>query len=65
MLSTLLLEAQQPPPIKSGVTLVTIDVTALDRDGRAVTSLTANDFEVKLNGRVQPIRTLTRAAAVA
>jgi VWFA-related protein len=50
---------QGQPPFKSGVTLVTIDVTVLDRDGRPVQGLKSADFEVKLNGRVQPIRELT------
>jgi VWFA-related protein len=41
------------------VTLVTIDVTVLDREGRPVPGLTAADFQVKLNGRVQPVRALS------
>ena len=44
---------------KGGVALVTVDVTVLDRDGRPVPGLTAADFQVKLNGRVQPVRALT------
>jgi len=50
---------QQTPSTRSGVTLVTIDVTVLDSDGYPVQGLTAQDFEVKLDGRVQPVRTLT------
>ena len=44
------------PTFRSGVTLVTVDVTVLDADGRPVPDLTAEDFEVKLDGRVQPVR---------
>jgi VWFA-related protein len=47
---------QQPQPFKSGVTLVTVDVTVLDRDGRPVADLSGRDFEIKLNNRAQPIR---------
>lgn len=50
---------------KSGVTLVTIDVTVLDKDGQPVPGLTVNDFEVKLNGRIQPVRSLTFLQAAA
>jgi VWFA-related protein len=56
---------QDPAAFKSGVTLVRIDVTVLDRDGRPVPGLTAADFEVKLNGRVQPVRSVTFLPAAA
>jgi VWFA-related protein len=57
---------QQPPaPFKSGVTLVTIDVTVLDRDGLPVPGLTAQDFAVRLNGREQPVRALTYVQSIA
>jgi VWFA-related protein len=49
-------QAPQGPPIRSGVTLVTVDVTVVDADGRPVPNLTAADFEIRLNNRVQPIR---------
>ena len=53
-------QAQQSgPQFRSGVTLVTIDVTVLDKDGLPVPGLAAGDFEVKLNGRVQPVRSAT------
>ena len=38
--------------------VVTIEVTALTRDGRPVAGLTAADFEIKLDGRVEAIRDL-------
>ena len=59
------LAASQEPPFKSGVALVTIDVMVLDRDGGSVPNLTAADFEVKLDGRVQPIRGVTFLSAAA
>ena len=56
------LAAQQTPPpptFRSSVTLVTVDVIVLDRDGRPVAGLTAGDFQIKLNGKVQPVRALS------
>jgi len=47
---------QQPAPIKSGVTLVTVDVTVLDRDGQSVADLAPGDFNITLNNRTQLIR---------
>ncbi len=49
---------QQPPTFRSSVTLVTVDVVVLDRDGKPVSGLKADDFQVKLNGKVQPVRAL-------
>ena len=50
---------QAPPTFRSGVTLVTIDVVVLDRDGKPVAGLTADDFQFKLNGKLQPVRALS------
>lgn len=50
---------QQPATFKAGVTLVGVDVTVLDRDGRPVTGLTPDDFQITLNGKPRPVRTLS------
>lgn len=49
---------QKPATFRSSVTLVSVDVTALDKDGRPIQGLTADDFQIKLNGRLQPVRTV-------
>jgi hypothetical protein len=57
-------DSRPPPSFRGGVTLVTIDVTVLDREGRRVSDLTAADFQVRLNGRVQPVRALSYLEAL-
>ena len=42
---------QDPQPIfRAGIELVTVDVTALDSNGRQVTDLTPADFQVEIDG---------------
>lgn len=41
---------------KSNVALARVDAQVLDRDGRAVTGLRVNDFVLRVDGRVVPIR---------
>lgn len=47
---------QQAPTFRSSTTLVTVDVAVFDGAGAPVPGLAAQDFEVRLNGRVQPVR---------
>ncbi|RPH59216.1 MAG: hypothetical protein EHM89_11070, partial [Acidobacteria bacterium] len=47
--------AQQQPVFRGGGEVVRVFVTVLDRDGRLVTSLTRDKFEVRDDGRPQPI----------
>ncbi len=49
----------QPPPVfRAGVELVTLDVTALDGNGRQVTDLTAADFQVEIDGARRQVTTV-------
>ena len=64
--------AQQQPPqtFRSGVDLILIEATALDKDGRPITDLQARDFSVKLGGNSRTVAALEyipagKAAAVA
>src|SRR3712207_3099273 len=47
--------APQAPVFRSGTNVVRVDVSAVDRTGKPVTSLNADDFEVMEDGAVQPI----------
>ncbi len=44
------LGAQQPPVFRSGVDLVTVDVTVLDGSGRPVEGIGADRFDVRVDG---------------
>jgi VWFA-related protein len=50
---------QERPQFRTGVELVQLDVSVLDRERRPVTGLTAEDFTLLENGRRRPIRTFT------
>lgn len=45
----------QPPVFRSGTNLVRVDVSVVDRSGKPVTSLRADDFEIMEDGAIQPI----------
>jgi Ca-activated chloride channel homolog len=47
--------AQEVPIFRSSVDMVPISAVVRDGRGRAITSLTASDFEVRDNGEVRPI----------
>jgi Ca-activated chloride channel family protein len=49
--------AQQQPVFRAGSDAVRVFVTVTDRDGRLVTTLAKDDFEVRDNGKTQPITT--------
>lgn len=46
---------QRPPTFRTGTDLVRVDVTVIDRRGNPVTTLTADDFELRDNGQPQAI----------
>ena len=50
------LPAQEPFTVKVDVALVTVDVMVSDSTGRAVTTLTKDDFEIYEDGKLQQIR---------
>lgn len=54
--------AQQPPGYSSVTTAVLVDVVVRDRDGRPVTDLTAEDFEIREDAVVQQIGSFTRVS---
>jgi len=45
----------QQPTFRSGVDLVTVDATVLDRDGRPIDSLGPDDFRLEVDGRPRPV----------
>ena len=65
MVAGVLLAAQTPPqqPIfRGGGDSVRVFATVIDRDGRLVTTLTREDFEVRDEGRPQPITIFDNSA---
>lgn len=52
--------AQQTPTFRTRVDAVTVDVIATDKNGKPITDLTAADFEVKENGKIQTVDSFKR-----
>ena len=46
---------REAPPFRVGVDAVRIDAVVTDRDGRIVSDLTADDFEVRQDGKRQTV----------
>jgi VWFA-related protein len=55
VLATLGAAAPQQPTFRGGSDVVRVFVTVIDRDGRLVTNLTQDSFEVRDEGKPQPI----------
>ncbi len=53
-------QSGQTPTFRTRVDAVTVDVNATDSQGRPVSDLTAVDFEVKENGKIQSINSFRR-----
>jgi Ca-activated chloride channel family protein len=56
LFGTALLTAQQRPTFRSGVALVNFGVVVTDKQGTPVTGLSADDFEIKEEGKPQTIK---------
>jgi Ca-activated chloride channel family protein len=54
--------AQQLPRFRAGVNLVEVDVVVVDDDGKMVSGLTQDDFELREDGRRLPLATFVQAA---
>jgi len=50
------LHARQPPPFRTGVDVVNVAVTVIDRKGGPVAGLVADDFEIVEDGKPQTVR---------
>jgi VWFA-related protein len=48
----------QQPTFRSGVDLIRLDVQVVSDDGTPIADLTENDFDIRVNGKPVPIRTL-------
>lgn len=56
MLALASLSAQQPPSFRTGVDVVNVAVTVIDRKGSPVAGLAADDFEIVEDGKPQSVR---------
>jgi VWFA-related protein len=48
----------QAPVFRSGVELISVDITALDSNGRQVTDLTAGEFQVEVDGDKRSVQSV-------
>ena len=48
-------EPQRPPTFRTGTNVIRVDATVTDRNGAPLTTLTADDFEIHENGKLQTI----------
>lgn len=55
LIATVSAQVPAPPTFKSSTSLVEVDIIARDKDGRFVSGLTADDFEVLEEGKPQAI----------
>jgi Ca-activated chloride channel homolog len=55
VIATVAAEGQQPPVFRGAGDTVRVFATVTDRDGRLVTSLTRDDFELRDEGKPQPL----------
>jgi VWFA-related protein len=55
LLTTCAFAGDEPVVFKSDVALTRVDAQVLDRDGRAITGLQANDFVLRVDGKPVPI----------
>lgn len=58
-----LLQDQQPPTFRSGVDVVVLDVTVLDKARRPVRGLRSTDFTVLADGKPQPVVSVAELSA--
>lgn len=47
----------QGPTFRSGVDLIRLDVTVVEKDGNPIADLNSEDFEVRVDGKVRPVVT--------
>ena len=45
----------QQPVFRTGIEILTVDATVVDRDGRQITDLKANEFAVEVDGDPRPV----------
>lgn len=62
ILAVLCAAAQEPPTIRVTTTLVQVDAVVTGRDGKPVTGLTQDDFELLEDGNVREIRSFSYVA---